>query len=131
MHKSSKKLKPVANLAKQNERSAARLHGSVLNELKKQEERLEELIVYRDQYLASFNTAMSLGISSIQMQDYRLFIHRLNDAIQQQQQNVLNGQQNRDASKGSWMDKRNKSKMINKVVENRQQVEAIKIEKAE
>ena len=89
MMRRSKKLQPVANLAKLNERSAAKLHGSVLRELQKQETQLDELINYRNQYLNAFKTASESGLSAIQMQDYRIFLQRLEDAIQQQQQNQL------------------------------------------
>ncbi len=127
----SKKLQPVANLAKLNERSAAKLHGSVLRELQKQETQLDELINYRNQYLTAFKTAGESGLSAIQMQDYRIFLQRLDDAIQQQQQNVINGRQNTQSSQAKWTDTRNQSDMINKVVENRQQHENQQVEKRE
>ena len=127
----SKKLQPVANLAKLNERSAAKLHGSVLRELQKQETQLDELINYRNQYLNAFKTASEAGLSAIQMQDYRIFLRRLDDAIQQQQQNVKNGRQNTQSSQAEWTDTRNRSEMINKVVENRQQLENQQVEKRE
>ena len=131
MIKHSKKLQPVANLAKQNERSAARQHGSVLRELEQQENQLNELIAYRDQYLKTFKTSCESGLSVVQMQDYRIFLLRLDDAIQQQQQNVSNGRQNCESSKTKWVDKRNRSKMINKVVNNRQQIEEQELNKRE
>jgi flagellar FliJ protein len=127
----SKKLQPIANLANLSERSAARVHGSVLRELKKQENQLNELINYRDQYLNAFKTASESGLSAVQMQDYRIFLQRLDNAILQQQQQVVNGKQNTESSQRKWMDKRNKSKMINKVVENRQQLENKQVEKRE
>jgi flagellar FliJ protein len=127
----SKKLQPVANLAKLNEQRAAKLHGSVLRELQKQETQLDELINYRDQYLNAFKTASEAGLSAIQMQDYRIFLQRLDDAIQQQQQNVINGRQNTQSSQEKWTDTRNRSDMINKVVENRQQLENQQVEKRE
>jgi flagellar FliJ protein len=127
----SKKLQPVANLAKLNERSAAKLHGSVLRELQKQETQLDELINYRNQYLTAFKTAGESGLSAIQMQDYRIFLQRLDDAIQQQQQNVINGRQNIKSSQAKWTDTRNRSDMINKIVENRQQLENQQVEKRE
>ncbi len=119
----SKTLKPIANLANLSERSAAKVHGSVLRELQKQKNQLNELTNYRDQYLNAFKTAGKSGLSAVQMQDYRLFLQRLDNAILQQQEQVENGKQNTQLSQKKWMDKRNKSKMINKVVENRQQVE--------
>jgi len=129
--RTSKKLQPVANLAKQNERTAARHHGSVLRELQQQENQLNELITYRNQYLNSFKNATESGLSAIQMQDYRIFLHRLDDAIKQQQQNVINGQQSCESSQSTWKEKRNRSKMINKVVKNRQHVEHQQSEKRE
>ena len=131
MMRRSKKLQPVANLAKLNERNAAKLHGSVLRELEKQENQLDELINYRNQYLNAFKTASEAGLSAVQMQDYRIFLQRLDDAIQQQQQNVINGQQSTQSSQAKWMDTRNQSKMINKVVENRQQDENQQVKKRE
>ncbi len=128
---SSKRLKPIANLANLSERSAARAHGSVLRELQKKENQLNELINYRDQYLNAFKTAGESGLSAIQMQDYRLFLQRLDNAILQQQQQVANGKQDTQSSQKTWMDKRSKSKMINKVVENRQQLEDKQAEKSE
>jgi len=121
MSKRANKLQPLASLAKQNEHSAARLHGSVLNELKKQETQLEELITYRDQYLESFSSAGRTGLSAIQLQDYRVFLRRLDDAIQQQKQLVTNGLNESETSKQHWLEKRNKSKMVNKVVDSRKQ----------
>ena len=129
--RNSKKLHPVANLAKLNERSAAKQHGSDLREQQKQENQINELINYRNQYLKAFKTASESGLSAIQMQDYRIFLQRLDDAIQQQQQNVTNGRQNTQASQAKWKDTRDQSKKINKVVENRQQLENQQVEKRE
>ncbi len=128
---SSKKLKPVANLAMLNERNAARAHGTVLRDLQKQENQLNELINYRDQYLNAFKAAGESGLSAVQMQDYRIFIQRLDNAIRQQQQNVTSGRQNTQTSQAQWMTKRNKSSMINKVIENRQKLENKQAEKRE
>lgn len=102
-----------------------------MRELQKQETQLDELINYRDQYLNAFKTASEAGLSAIQMQDYRIFLQRLDDAIQQQQQNVINGRQNTQSSQEKWTDTRNRSDMINKVVENRQQLENQQVEKRE
>ena len=121
MSNNAKKLQPIANLATQNERCAARMHGSVLNELQKQETQLVELITYRDQYLDAFSSAGRTGLTAIQLQEYRVFIHRLDDAIQQQIKVVENGVHESERSKEQWMDKRNRSKMITKVVDKRQQ----------
>ncbi len=129
--KSSKKLQPIANLAKQNERGAARDHGNVLRALQQHENQLNELISYRDEYLNTFNSAGANGISVIQYQDYSLFLRRLDDAIKQQRQLVTNGRADCDQSKSKWLEKRNRSKMVNKIVEKRQLSERQQQEKRE
>lgn len=123
MVKTSKKLQPVADIARQNEQNAARHHGDMLKELQHQEDQLNELIRYRNQYLDAFQRAVSTGLSAIQMQDYRLFIKRLDDAVIQQQQAVNNGRQNSEQSQSNWMEKRNRKKMLNKVIDNRKHEE--------
>lgn len=128
---SAKKLQPVARLTNLNERNAARAHGSILCELQKQEKQLNELISYREQYLNAFKSAGESGLSAVQMQDYRIFLQRLNDAILQQQQQIAKGKQDMQLSRQTWQEKRNKSKMINKVVEHRQQLENKQAEKRE
>jgi len=129
--KSSKKLQPIANLAKQNERGAARDHGNVLRTLQQHEDQLNELISYRDEYIKTFENAGANGISVIQYQDYSLFLNRLDDAIKQQQQLVFNSRADCDQSKSKWLDKRNRSKMVSKVVEKRQLNESKENEKRE
>lgn len=125
------RLQPIAKISRQHERNAARLHGDVIRQADQQQKQLDELISYRNQYLKAFQSAGKSGISAIQMRDYRLFINRLDEAITQQQQSVTNGQQECEVSQENWMDKRNQSKMINKVVENRQQLEHQQREKRE
>jgi flagellar protein FliJ len=119
----SRKLQPIAKIRKQQERSAGRLHGESLRQAEQQKKQLDELISYRNHYAKSFQSAIELGISVIQMQEYKHFINRLDDAITQQKQNVNNGQNICEASQKEWMQKRSKCQMIDKVIESRQQVE--------
>ena len=125
------RLQPVAKVSKQQERNAARAHGETIAQAEQQQKQLNELIAYRNQYLKAFQAAGESGLSAIQMCDYRIFIKRLDEAIMQQQQHVMNGQQKCEISQDRWMDKRSRSKMINKVVENRKQAENKKMEKRE
>ena len=119
----SKKLQPIANIRKQQERDAARLHGDTLRQVGRQREQLNELVAYRDQYLKSFQLAAEAGLFAVQMQEYRLFINRLDIAIEQQQQSVTNDQKKCETSQEKWIDKRSRRKMIDKVVENRKLTE--------
>lgn len=117
------RLQPIAKINRQEERSAARSHGETLQQAQQQQKQLNELINYRDHYLKGFQAAVKAGLTAIVMQDYRLFIKRLDEAIAQQQQFVTNGQKKCEISQEKWTDKRNRSKMIDKVVEKNQRSE--------
>ena len=128
---SSEKLEPIAKIRKQQERNAGRLHGETIREAEKQQQQLNELINYRDQYAQNFKSASESGLSAIQLQEYRIFLTRLDDAVMQQKQFVINGQNKCEVSQKEWMNKRSESKIIEKVVENRELAESQKKEKIE
>ncbi len=130
MNKSSK-LEPIAKIRKQQELNAGRLHGESIRQAEKQQKQLDELMTYREQYSQSFLSASQSGLSAIQMQEYRIFINRLDEAIKQQRQFVNNDQHKCEKSQKEWMNKRSECKMIDKVVENRQQAEHQEKEKSE
>lgn len=127
----SVKLQPIAKISQQQERNAARSHGDSIRQVEQQQQQLNELINYRNQYLNAFRSAGESGLPASQMQDYRLFLSRLDDAIAQQQQQVMNGQQQCEIKQEKWMHKRSRSKMVNKVVEKRQLTEHREMEKRE
>lgn len=119
----SSKLEPIAKINKQQERNAGRLHGESIRQAEQQQQQLEELINYRNHYSKAFQAASEVGLSVVQMQEYKLFINRLDDAIMQQKQQVHHGKSRCENSQKEWMQKRNKCQMIDKVIESRQQVE--------
>lgn len=127
----STKLQLIAKIRKQQERNAGRLHGETIRFAEQNQQQLDELVSYRSQYEKAFRAASKSGLSSIRMQEYKLFINRLDEAINQQKQHVKNGQLQCENSQKEWMDKRSKSKMIETVIENRQHVEHKITEKRE
>ena len=124
--KASTKLEPIANIRKQQEQNAGRSHGEALRHAELQQKQLNELVNYRNEYIKGFQETGKSGMSAIKIQEYHLFIKRLDDAIAQQKQQVANGQLTCESSQQEWMDKRTKSKIIDKVVENRQDAENLK-----
>jgi flagellar FliJ protein len=127
----STKLQPIAKINKQQERNAGRLHGETMRQAEQQQKQLDELINYRDHYSKAFQAASEAGLSVVQMQEYKLFINRLDDAISQQRQQVNNGQSRCETSQKEWMQKRSECQKIDKVIENRQQVEHQEMKKRE
>ena len=121
--KSSRRLGSVAKLAKQRERNAASHLGDSLRQADLQQKQLDDLINYRDEYIAGFKAAGKAGLSSVQLRDYQVFLSRLESAILQQQQKLVSSRQNCQQSQAEWQDEHGHSKMIDKVVENRRQAE--------
>jgi len=121
--KNSRGLQPVASIAKAHERNAARLMGEMLSQAEAQQLQMETLVNYRKDYIKNFSTASREGLSAIQMQDYQVFIKRLDTAIVQQKEQVKQSRQECEQSRDYWRSKYNHSEMISKVLESRQQQE--------
>lgn len=122
--KSSRRLGPVARLARQRERNAACHLGDTMRQAEHQQKQLDDLIGYRDEYVADFKQAGEAGLSCVRLRDYQVFLSRLDTAILQLQQQLAASRRNCEQSQVEWQDKRGRSKMIDKVVENRRQVES-------
>ncbi len=121
--KSSRRLGPVAKLARQQERNAASHLGDTIRLAEQQQKQLDDLINYRDEYAAGYRQAGKAGLSCVQLRDYQLFLSRLDTAILQLQQQLVSSRQNCEQSQVEWQDKHGHSKMIDKVVEKRRQEE--------
>ncbi len=121
--KCSRRLGPVAKLAKQRERNAASHLGDSLRQADLQQKQLDDLINYRDEYVAGFKAAGKAGLSSVQLRDYQVFLSRLDSAILQQQQKLVASRQDCQQSQVQWQDEHGHSKMIDKAVEKRRQAE--------
>jgi len=117
--KNSRGLKPVASIAKAHERNAARLMGEMLSQAEAQKLQLETLMTYRKDYIDNFSNVSRVGLSAIQMQDYQVFISRLDTAIDQQKEQVVQSRRECEQSRDYWRSKYNHSEMISKVVESR------------
>ncbi len=129
--KRSRRLHPVAKFARQQERDAARSLGDSLRQAEQQQKQLDALVNYRDQYVAGFQSAGKEGLTAVQLRDYQLFLSRLDTAITQQQQKLEDSRKGCEQSQAEWKDKHGHSKMIDKVVESRNQDENREMERQE
>ena len=81
----SKRMRPVQQLAQSREQKAVQKLGQSQQHLQAQQAKLEELRAYRDQYARDFEAWGGAGLGAIRMQDYRVFLSRLGEAIRQQE----------------------------------------------
>ncbi len=127
----SKRLNPVVKVAEHREKDAARLLGQSQQRLEQQQTRLRELIGYREEYHLKYQQTCARGLDVKQLQEYRLFLARLNDAIAQQQKTVMQAQRDVERCRSGWMRTRTRSQALDKVRERYQNVERQEAERRE
>ena len=118
-------------VAEQREQNAACQLGGSIRQLEFQQKQLDELIAYRARSEQYYLAATQTGLSVARVRDYQIFLARLDNAITQQRQAVMGSSQDKEASQANWQGARGHSKMINKVVETRQQAERQQINSRE
>jgi len=122
----SKRFEPIADLARNSEREAAKALGQALQQLEQEQQQLEQLIGYRADYRRRLNDSASQGMSVQTVNEFREFITKLSLAIEQQQQTLEICRQVLEEKKRFWFAKRGRSKaldaVLDKYIKNEQQL---------
>ncbi|MGD8911619.1 MAG: flagellar export protein FliJ [Candidatus Thiodiazotropha sp.] len=113
----SKRLKPVQRFAASKEQEAARMMGQAKKSLQQEEAKLDQLNLYHQEYLIRFQQMSAKGMSSTQLQEYRAFLAKLDEAIKQQQEVVAASAVNHSSTKNTWKKKHSRTQALNKAVE--------------
>ncbi len=113
----SKRMQPVQRVAQNREQSAVQEFGQSRQNLDAQRTRLEELCAYRDQYARDFELSSGTGLDAIRIQDYRVFLNRLSEAIRQQEALIEQCSCQHEQTRQQWVETRIHSQAIDKVVE--------------
>ncbi len=116
MTSKSDRLRPVARATEKKERSAAILVTESKRSLDEGMLQLEQLDIYRNEYIEMFRVIGGQGLSVQKMQEYRIFIANLESAIAQQRQLVEKYQEDYDANKKIWYASRGKVKALDAVI---------------
>lgn len=112
----SKRMQPVAHVARNRQQNAARQMGERQRELDDQLSRLDELNNYRSEYARRFEAGAE-PMTGIDVRDYRLFLARLNQAIEEQARRVEQARVELERSRGQWTASRVHSDAISKVMD--------------
>ncbi|MEW8663729.1 MAG: flagellar export protein FliJ [Candidatus Thiodiazotropha sp.] len=113
----SKRLKPVQRFAHSKEQKAARIMGQARKNLRQEEAKLEQLKQYHQEYLERFKQMAGEGMSATQLQEYRAFLAKLDEAIDQQQEVVATSIDNHTSSKRVWKKNHSRSQALNMAVD--------------
>ena len=110
----------VAALAKMDAQKSAlqfsesqKSHGEELAQL-------EQLIRFKQDYEQRLSEHGGRGIDPRQLQDYRLFLSRLNEAIEQQTQKLQGAEQSMQANREEWASKHQRNRALDQLVEDRE-----------
>jgi flagellar FliJ protein len=113
-------LKTVARLAGNDEREMACRMSECRVKMEMDEQQLQSLQQYRGQYLDAFHEAGADCLHAAQLQDYRVFLGRLDQAIGQQQQVLQQSRQAFEDLHLQWLKLHGESKALQKLIANRQ-----------
>jgi len=121
--KRSDRFKPIHNIALQREDIAAQTLGKIQRELSKHHLKLSELMEYYEEYRSRFNEQAAKGMSIIQVQSYQKFISQLEIAIAEQKKHINRVAEACDSSRVTWTAERQKSQVLEKVMQRYQKQE--------
>jgi len=119
----SKRLQPVARIAKDKEKKESLSVAAARSELEVHENKLKELLTYKEEYLIDFNRRAQRGVSGAQIAQYRQFIVRLDDAVEQQQQQVIQCKAKLQQLLNQWQQARGRVKALDTVIDKAQEQE--------
>lgn len=121
----SKRMQSVNKVAHKKEQDAARMLGQSRKNLQQQNMRLTELMQYREDYTRKFTTSGNDGMDTRKLNEYRSFLHRLNQAILQQRDVITRAERECQLRERAWLGTRTRSQALNKVVARYQLEERI------
>lgn len=125
------KIGKVATLAKSTEQKSAReLQLNQQGQLQKQQQ-LDQLRQFKQEYEDRLGTVGQQGMGARQLQDYRLFLSKLNQAIDQQVQNVQQAQESLDEAREKWQQDAQRTSAFDKLVEQHRRLQLEASNKAE
>jgi len=112
----SKRFKPIGKLADSKEQHKAQILSKSKQALSDSEQRLNELKIYRAEYVESYTTAGQQGMSVVNVRNYRLFLDNLDKAITQQEATVAELSQLMNQDKSQWLASLSRKKIMDKVI---------------
>ncbi len=112
----TRKLDPVIDMARKATESELIKLGEHNALLQREQNQLDDLIQYRDEYLARFRQGDPMQMSAKKALDLRGFLAQLDQAIQAQQLHVNHSQQVVDRQQQNWLQARNKEQALDSLM---------------
>src|SRR5690554_1006140 len=124
----SKRMQVVLMLAERTEQAAAQRLGQYRDQVSAEQEQLQQLIEYTEQYLHS-HTERTTGIHADELISFSNFIQRLGAAKKEQELKLARMQQTLDQIQQDWREKYQKRHSIQELITRLQHEENALLEK--
>ena len=112
----SKRFEPIHEVASTSAKDLSRAMGDAGRKVSELERQLEQLQVYRDEYVRN-STQSSGAMDAVKLQNYRSFLDRLGEALNQQQKTLDGARQEFEKRRAQWSEKRIEAESLNRVVD--------------
>ncbi|HEX3914455.1 MAG TPA: flagellar export protein FliJ [Steroidobacteraceae bacterium] len=112
----SKRFEPIHEIASNSAKDLSRIMGDAGRKVAELERQLVQLQAYRDEYVR--NSSQSNGaMDAVKLQNYRSFLARLGEALNQHHKTLDNARQEFDKRRAQWSEKRIEAESLNRVVD--------------
>jgi len=112
----SRKLTPVVEMARKATETELVKLGQQNDVLLREQTQLDDLMRYREEYLAKFRQGDEMRMSAKKALELRAFLAQLDQAIHSQKQQVSNVQRHVQHQQQNWMQARNKEHAIDSLI---------------
>lgn len=119
----SNRMKPVQRVAETRESRAAEYMKTCEQQLQELEQKLKLLTDYRDEYVQGCSINQGSRMDVIQLQNFRSFIARIDQAVAQQKQVVDEARGRYEQAHQAWLSSRSRSRAVDKVMDRLQKEE--------
>ena len=115
--KRTQRLAPVQEVFSSTEKDRARDLGTARQRVEAAQRKLAELRQYRDDYAANFESQARSGRGVAALRDFQAFLARLDLAMRQQEQAVLQVREEEQAHRQRWQSAARRSRALDTVVD--------------
>jgi len=115
--KKSQRLNVIVELNVNNEKKALEALGDSQRQKQEAQQQLEHLKEYLQDYKSRYQSMGETGVNIKQMLEFRAFFSKLDKAIEEQQQVVINAEKQLDSARMHWERLHQKTRSMQKVCE--------------
>jgi flagellar FliJ protein len=113
----SKRFEPIHEIASTSAKDLSRIMADAGRKVSELERQLEQLQTYRDEYVRNSTTQGTGAMDAVKLQNYRSFLDRLGEALNQHQKSLDIARKEFDNRRAQWSEKRIEAESLNRVVD--------------